>query len=184
VPTYPIEPDKLLATADLLAPPNARRGRPAYTSHRRATSTAYYALFHAITIRLVDGVFARASDDFKQHVRRWVTHRDIAVVCRWVSALHGTGSYPVPKAIRSLLVPASGQARIDQNTVDIADAFLELYGKRQEADYDHTAVFTRTDTRGHIALARRGVALVRNATSSEVETFFGLIAMQVRPDIR
>lgn len=184
MPTYPIEPDKLLAAADLLAPPNAQRGRPAYTSHRRATSTAYYALFHAITSRVVDGVFASETDDFKQHARRWVAHREIAEVCRWVSALRGTGPYPVPKAIRSLLIPAVGPAHIDQDTVAIADAFLELYEKRLEADYDHAAVFTRADTRGHIALARQAVALVESAVTPEVQTFFGLIAMQAKPHIR
>jgi hypothetical protein len=184
VPTYPIEPDKLLAAADVLAPPAARRGRPAYTAHRRATSTAYYALFHAITNRIVEGVFAAATDEFKQHVRRWVAHREIADVCRWVSALRGTGGYPVPKGIRSLLAPPGGATTIDADTVTIADAFLELYEKRQDADYDHTAVFTRADTRGHIALARHAVALVEQANSPGVLIFFGLIAMQAKPYVR
>jgi hypothetical protein len=184
VPTYPIEPDKLLATADVLAPPNIGRGRPAYTSHRRATSTAYYALFHAITNRIVDGVFENAPDEFKQRVRRWIAHREIAEVCRWISALRGTGGYPVPKGIRSLLISPGGVAQIDASTVAIADAFLELYEKRLEADYDHSSVFTRADTRGHIALARQAVGLVEQANSPAVQTFFGLIAMRAKPYVR
>lgn len=66
----------------------------------------------------------------------------------------------------------------------IADAFLELYEKRLEADYDHDAVFTRADTRGHIALARQAVALIEQSTSAEVQTFIGLIAMQSKPYVR
>lgn len=182
--SYPIESDKLLAAADVLAPPNVGRGRPAYTAHRRATSTAYYALFHAITERIIGDVFPAAPDDFKERVRRWVAHREIAAVCRWISALRGTGGYPVPKGIKSLLAPSGAAVRIDADTVAIADAFLELHEKRLEADYDHAAVFTRADTRGHIALARQAVALVQRATSPEVQTFFGLMAMQAKPYVR
>jgi hypothetical protein len=181
VPTYPIEPDKLLAAADQLAPPAARPGRPAYTAHRRATSTAYYALFHAITNRVVDGVFAAAPDEFKQHVRRWIAHRDIAEVCRWVLAGSGTSGYSLPKSIRTLLAPTLGPTQTNSNIIAIADAFLELYEKRQEADYDHEAVFTRADVRGHIALARQAVALVEQVNSGAAETFFGLVALKAKP---
>ncbi len=184
MPSYPIEPDKLLAAADVLVPPNVGRGRPAYTAHRRATSTAYYAVFHAITERIINEVFSAAPQDFKERVRRWVAHREIAAVCRWISALRGTGGYPVPKDIRSLLAPPGAPIHVDADTVAIADAFLELYEKRLEADYDHAAVFTRADTRGHIALARQAVGLVRQAASPEVQTFFGLMAMQAKPYVK
>jgi hypothetical protein len=181
VPTYAIEPDKLLTAADQLAPPRAKRGRPAYTSHRRATSTAYYALFHAITSRVIESTFPAAPDEFKQRVRRWIAHRDIAEVCRWVLAVSGTTGYSLPKSIRALLAPAGAQPRVDADTIAIADAFLELYEKRLEADYDHEAVFTRADTRGHIAVARQAVAVVEQANSAEVQTFFGLIALKAKP---
>lgn len=182
--TYPIEPDKLLTTADVLAPPSVGPGRPSYTSHRRATSTAYYALFHAITGRVVDAVFTGESEDFKQRVSRWVAHRDVAEVCRWVIAVRGTRQYPVPRAIRSLLAPAAGPSHIGPDTVAIAAAFLELYERRLEADYDHEAVFTRWETRRHLALARQAVSLVESAHSRAVQTFFGLIAMSARPQFR
>jgi hypothetical protein len=130
---------------------------------------------------VVDGVFGGAPDEFKQHVRRWIAHRDIAEVCRWVLAVAGTGGYPLPRSIRLLLAPPQGPARIDADTIALADAFLELYEKRQEADYDHEAVFTRADTRGHIALARRAVELTEQANSGAVQTFFGLIALKAKP---
>ena len=183
MPSYPIEPDKLLDAADRLAPPEVGRGRPPYTAHRRAASTAYYAAYHALTEKVVDLSFQSADQSFRRRVRRWVGHDDIAEVCRWVSALQCTGSYSVPKHIQSLLAPPGGPARIDADTVAIADGFLELKEKREEADYDHEAVFTRTDTRTQIGLARRVVTVVQAANSAEVQTFLGLVAMQakVRP---
>ena len=68
---YPIEPGKLLETAGRLAPPDQGRGRPAYTDHRRAVSTAYYAVFHAITDRVVKAPFTDADVAFLRKVRRW-----------------------------------------------------------------------------------------------------------------
>lgn len=180
MPSYPIEPDKLLDAADRLAPPEVGPGRPPYTAHRRAASTAYYAAYHAITEKVVELAFPVADPAFRRQVRRWVGHDDIAEVCRWVSALQGTGSYSVPKHISSLLSPAGAPSPIDTATVAIADGFLELKEKREEADYDHEAVFARTDTRTQIALARQVVTLVETADSDEARGFFGLIAMQAK----
>jgi hypothetical protein len=180
VPAYPIEADKLLDAADRLAPADAGRGRPSYAAHRRAVSTAYYAAFHAITARVAALVFPNADTAFQQRVRRWVNHADIRTVCEWVSTLGGTGSYGIPKHIVPLLNPPGGAANIDPDTVAIADGFLELHEKREQADYDHEAVFTRTDTLGQIALARQVAARAEESTSDEVLSFFGLIAMRAQ----
>ena len=93
------------------------------------------------------------------------------------------GGYGVPPHIRTLLAPPGGASNIDADTVAIADSFLELYEKRMAADYDHEAVFTRSDTREAIALARDAVSSAEAAGSNEANVFFGLIAMQaqVRP---
>lgn len=180
MPAYPIESDKLLDAAERLAPARPGRGRPPYTAHRRAVSTAYYAVFHAITQRVSQLAFPDGGTSLQQRVRRWVAHADISTVCRWVSGLQGTGSYGVPAHIRTLLAPPSAPANVDADTVAIADGFLELYEKRMEADYDHDAVFTRSDTRAMIGLARHVVSLVESADSREVKVFFGLVAMQAQ----
>jgi len=180
VPGYPIEPDKLLDAAERLAPAQVGRGRPPYTAHRRAVSTAYYAAFHAITERVAGLAFSHADATLRQRVRRWIAHADISTVCRWVSGLQGTGSYGVPAHIRALLTPPGRPSNIDADTVTIADGFLELHEKRLEADYDHEAVFTRSDTRATIALARQLVSLVGTAGSSQAEIFFGLVAMHAQ----
>lgn len=180
MPSYPIEPDKLLDAADRLAPPEPGRGRPPYTAHRRAVSTAYYAVFHAIGARVAETVFATADTPFRQRVRRWIGHGDIRAVARWVSQLQGTTGGSPPPHIHALLAPSGGPAHVDTDTVVIADGFLELNDKREQADYDHEAIFTRPDTRGHITLARRVVAVVEAAQSDETGRFFGLVAMQAQ----
>lgn len=184
MPTYPIEPDKLLDAAELLAPSSAGRGRPPYTAHRRAVSTAYYAVFHAITDRVADKVFAEADTEFQRRVRRWINHGDVRNVARWISQLQGRISGSPPPHIKALLDPQGGPTHIDAATAAIADGFLELNDKREQADYDHEAVFTRPDTRGHIALARRIVELVERTDSDEVKRFYGLIAMQAKIQAR
>lgn len=184
MPSYPIEPDKLLDAADRLAPANPGRGRPPYTAHRRAVSTAYYAVFHAISARVAETVFPQADATFRQRTRRWIGHGDIRTVARWVGQIDGTLPGAAPAHIRTLLMPARGPPSLDGDTVAIADGFLELNDKRELADYDHEAVFSRPDTRGHIALARQVVTTVEQAESDEVAHFFGLIALQSRIQAR
>lgn len=178
--SYPIEPDKLLDAAGLLAPARTGRGRPPYTAHRRAVSTAYYAVFHSIGGRVVETVFPSADEAFRRRVRRWIGHADIRNVARWVSQLHGSIGGAPPPHIVALLSPVGGATHVDVDTVAIADGFLELNEKREQADYDHDAVFTRPDTLGHIALARQVIRIIGSANSDEALRFFGLVAMQAK----
>jgi hypothetical protein len=180
VPSYPIEPEKLLDAADRLAPALTGPGRPAYTAHRRAVSTAYYAVFHAVTDRVAEAVFPTADAAFRRRIRRWIGHGDVRTVARWVSQLRGTSSGSPPAHIQNLLAPPGGPKLVDLLTGLIADGFLELNDKREQADYDHDAVFTRADTRGHIVLARQVVALVEAPYTDSTRRFYGLIALQAR----
>lgn len=137
-------------------------------------------MFHAISNRVVEVVFPNADTAFRQRVRRWINHADIRAVATWVSQLQGTTSGTPPPHIRDLLTPPGGAAHVDADTVRIADGFLELNAKREDADYDHDAVFARPDTRGLIALARQIVSVVEQAQSDAVLRFFGLVAMQAK----
>jgi hypothetical protein len=178
MPDYPIEPDKLLEAAERLTPPG--RGRPPYTAHRRAVSTAYYAVFHAITDRVVKAPFTEADTSFLRKVRRWIQHGDIKTVATWIGQLEGTIPGSPPPHIKALLAPSERAPHIDQATGTMAEGFLELNEKREQADYDHDAVFTRPDTLDHLARAREVVAVVEQTQSEAAKRFFGLIAMQAR----
>jgi hypothetical protein len=147
-------------------------------------STAYYAVFHAITARAAQVVFPDADDAFRRRIRRWIAHGDIRNVSRWIAQLQGTSSGNPPSHIMALLDPSGGPTHIDAATAAIADGFLELNDKREQADYDHDEVFTRPDTRGHLALARRVVELIEQTDSDEVKRFYGLIALQAKIQAR
>ncbi len=183
MPRYPIEAEKLLAAADVLVPRNPGRGRPSYTAHRRGVSTAYYAVFHAIGARVVEQVFPNTDAEFRDRVRRWIGHADIKTVSSWVGQLQGTIGGNAPRHIAALLAPG-GTPHVDADTAVIADGFLELHEKREQADYDHEAVFTRPDALGHIELARQVVGLVETVWTDEAGRFFGLIAMRARVQAR
>jgi len=163
---YPIEADKLLAAAGVLVPASPGRGRPSYTAHRRGVSTAYYAVFHAISGRVVRQVFPTADPIFRDGARRWISHADVRIVATWIGKLVGTLPGGPPPHIAALLAP-TGVPLVDADTSAIADGFLELHEKREQADHDHQAVFTRPDTLGLIELARQIVATVEAVETDE-----------------
>jgi hypothetical protein len=183
VAQYPIEADKLLAAASLLVPAKPGRGRPSYTAHRRGVSTVHYAVFHAIGERVVRQVFPTADAIFRDRVRRWISHTDVKTVATWIGKLAGTLPGGPPPHIAVLLAP-TGVPSFDADTLSIADGFLELHEKREQADYDHQAVFTRPDTLGLLELARQVVATVEAIDTDESRLLFGLIALQAKVQAR
>lgn len=183
MPRYPIEPDKLLAAAHVLVPRRPGRGRPSYTAHRRGVSTAYYAVFHAIGERVVRQAFPGSDPGVMDQVRRWIAHGDIKTVALWIGRLQGILPGGVPAHIAALLT-RGGIPLVDADTSMIARGFLRLREKREHADYDHQAVFTRPETLGHLALAQQLVATVEAVDSYEARLFFGLVAMQARVQAR
>jgi hypothetical protein len=178
---HPIDPVQLLAAAEVLAPENAREADSGFTERRRAVSTAYYAVFHAISGRVAVTVFPNADELFRQRICRWIAHTDIRAVARWVIALQATGGGEgAPRHVRELMAGIEGPLHIDPDTVAIAEGFLKLHEQRGEADYDHEAVFDHAGTQRNIARSRHVVELAQNSGSEEVQQFFGLIAMQAQ----
>lgn len=177
---HPIDPVQLLALAEALALPKPGGGASSEsTERRRAVSTAYYAVFHAISGRVAASVFPSAEQIFRQRISRWIAHTDIRTVARWVVGQGPGDGKGVPSHIRELLKDIEGP-HIDADTVLIAEGFLELHEQREEADYDHEAVFENIDTQAHITNARQIVDLAQKSSSAQVQQFFGLIAMQAQ----
>jgi hypothetical protein len=183
VARYPLKAEKLLDTAERLVPREAERGRPAYADHRRAISTAYYAVFHAICDRVAKTIFPDADEAFLNQIRRWVRHGDIKEVSMWVSQLEGRQSGSPPRHIAALLKGGSG-THVDAYTLTIADGFLVLNDKREQADYDHEAVFTRAETLLLIDLAKAIVVTVEEFDTDSTKRFYGLIAMRSKIQAR
>lgn len=173
-----IQPGTLLDAADRFL--TAAPGGPDAASDRRAVSTAYYALFHAITGRVASAIIPTADEVVRGRVRRWIGHGSIRAVAVWVAQLHGGRTGSPPPHIVALRRSGAPSPLVGPDTVEIAEGFIEMNEARHLADYDHEAVISREDARGHLDLARSVVALVERASSPEAACFFGLIALQAR----
>jgi hypothetical protein len=165
----PIRPDWLLRLAGELAGEGAGQGQPRNTNLRRATSSAYYALFHAIALAVAAEALPNAPPAELHGYARYVNHAAIKQVCDWIS-----GNKPPPH-LRQVI------DRLRQNATlsAVASAFVVLQEEREAADYDHQADFTRPATLGLLGRARTGVASIgAEAASDDFRAPFGLIALQ------
>lgn len=136
----PIRPRWLLRLAHELVPDDAGQGQPRNTDLRRATSTAYYALFHAITRAAAEHALPGAPETEQNAFTRHVGHASIGQVCAWVN-----GGSP-PQAVAATVHRLRQNARIS----DVAATFSALHQAREDADYDHDADITRPTALGLI----------------------------------
>jgi hypothetical protein len=170
VPSYPIDPEKLLEHAAQLAGEGAGRGRPSYTNHRRAVSSAYYAAFHEVTSRVAARLFP-SSPPFQTQARRSVTHEAVYLVCKWLSGRAGAPQHLQP------IVDALSQ---DFSVSSLAHSMIGLKEAREEADYDHTRPFNKRETLTLLADARATVALLKSG-AAPLDEVTGLIALKTTP---
>lgn len=166
-----IGPVRLLEHADLLAGRQAGRGRPSETNHRRAVSSAYYAVFHATTESIAESVLPAGADSGQRgRLRRWVPHAKIRATCEYVtkaSALGGeqrdepggfggqVGSWPM----FSFATAGGRRSAVSTELLSFARLFLRLQGARHDADYDHAAQFPKALALSYVGEARRAVEL-------------------------
>jgi uncharacterized protein (UPF0332 family) len=131
-----IRPDWLLRQADDLAGRNAGSGSPRNADLRRAVSSAYYALFHHVTLLLAQALLPTGSEKERLELTRLFNHTDLAGLCERVT---GTGT--PPKHQGSVL----DHLRANVILTDIATAFSDLMQARHDADYNHLAQFSRPE---------------------------------------
>ena len=131
-------PEGLLEAAEALVPPG--RGRPSRARIRRSISTAYYALFTALT--------AEVARPYRRNVR--------ATARRLVE--HGKA--------RSVCETLKGNNRCDPNLREFANRFVRLYLSRQRADYDHTYEPDKSDAQEAIERALYGINYLSEARTT------------------
>lgn len=139
----PIRPDWLLRQANELAGRTANPGQPRNADLRRAVSSAYYALFHAITLSSVQQTCLSASDGQIYALVRLIRHEQIKRACQ--PLLGGSA----PRHLASLVE----EARTSERARRVAEAFPALQEARHQADYDHEADFTRPIALNYVDVA-------------------------------
>ncbi len=142
----PLEKD-LLETAQRLLQPRNRRGRPRQADLRRATSTAYYAVFHALCrLCAVSLIGTRKNTRIAwRQVYRAVEHGCTKKQC--AAKLLEDRGFPPP--VR-----------------DFCAAFVQLQEKRHKADYDPSAKFRVKDVEQDIEMAEEAIEAISNQNLS------------------
>ncbi|MFG1963692.1 hypothetical protein [Nonomuraea sp. NPDC049028] len=168
--------DDYLHLADTLAGRTAGRGRPRTAYLRRATSTAYYALFHELVQHGARRAARNGPVEHQQAIGRWYAHGNFKKVARWVEDI-AAGRTP-PSPVRLLLVD-SASWRVPVDLEVLASAFNELLEARHGADHDPAFDATRLDTLGHINTARSGIEAIKRVDKADLHQFdmFCLLAL-------
>ena len=145
---FPIDPRDLVRYARALAQSLPERSA---TDYRRAVSAAYYALFHALTLRTVEALAPDVAPPTRYERVRAFGHPHLRRAALWAS---GSG---VPSRSRAAL---AARASADAEARRVADAFLRLNAERADADYNHLARFTEPRALRLIDLADDAVETV------------------------
>lgn len=124
---------------------------------RRAVSTAYYALFHAITYEAT--LMFDASRMGESHIlRRVYSHSTMKTCCGQFSKpwLNDTIAAKVGK-------PGNAGYLVPMDVRVIAKAFVDLQQLRHDADYNHAASLTATEAATAVQLATDGILKLSSA---------------------
>ena len=153
-----MEPDGFIQSARLLADGG---GNPSQESLRRAVSTAYYALFHALCYAFADlfvgdSPDARASDEWHQAYRS-LDHGLLARQCRH-----------------------SDVNRYSRGLRFFAKTFEKLQTDRHKADYSPRDNYNQDETRVIISDAETAIAAFHAAPEGERRRFVAYAALRRR----
>jgi hypothetical protein len=161
-----LRPDHLFEQADrLIGIPTA--GRPRQVDLRRAISSAYYGLFHAILTAAADeaiGTAYRSTENYALAYRS-VDHRVLRALC--VEVQKST----LPAKYRRY-EPAGGFSRFIRA---VAASVVELQDARYAADYDPLIILKRSDAALAVRTARRAVRRFGGATAKSRKAFLALL---------
>lgn len=168
--TRPILASGLLKTAFSLAGSGAGAGRPALADLRRATSTAYYALFHQVVRHGAFAFLPNGSEDEIAHIARWFTHTGILDAAGLVLEAEGSRSLEqIRKADRAavMAIRSSSGGEVPSQLVLVADAFQSLQEARHRADYDGNYDPVRLVAMNHVQEADAAVRATWQMWSSD-----------------
>ncbi|GAB1817742.1 hypothetical protein [Herbidospora sp. RD11066] len=137
------------------------------TAHlRRATSTAYYAVFHELVGQGVRRVAGKGGDDHRHTVSRWYAHGNFRQTSRWVEAIGAKKS--APEVVTRLL---SVNGRVDPDLALLSESFGKLQQLRHAADYDPDYDAVRAETLEHVADAKTTIEAIRRLDLANVHAF-------------
>lgn len=160
----------MLRLARELAGEGAGHGQPRNSNLRRAVSSAYYAVFHAIALAVAEKALPSGSEAERQGYARYVAHGAIKQACGWIA-----GNAP-PRHLESVVFRLRANRRLSL----VAAAFVALQEQREMADYDHVADFTRPAALASVDRADVAVTTTRALSADgDFADFCGLVALRI-----
>jgi uncharacterized protein (UPF0332 family) len=148
----------LLIQADHLASKETRR--PKQASLRRATSNAYYALFHFLTSEASRLIAPNVDDQARNLILRWFDHAAMYSACQFFAA----------PALDGQLGRLAGPS-VSPEIQKVARFFRQLQQERHSADYDLSSTWTRLRSKDAIQNARDAIlawSQIRGASQANV----------------
>jgi hypothetical protein len=164
-------PDHLLDQADrLITAPIG--GAPRQINLRRAISSAYYAIFHAVATEAADVIVGRTKRDTSiyQLVYRSINHNSLRKLCEIFENKKPPTKYKE-------YFPKSG---FDSNLKNLAAAFVELQQMRNNADYDPLYRVSSSDAVLVVATSRAALNSLRNTSRARRKEFVALAVFRPR----
>jgi hypothetical protein len=165
-----LSPDHLLEQADRLV--SSRSGAPRQADLRRAISSAYYAVFHAILTEGADEFVGRTQRQTPRYelVYRSIDHRVLRRLCEDVAR------DDLPKKL-SQYEPPGG---FGQELKGFAAAMVDLQERRHLADYGPLFRADVSGARLAVATARTALSSLRNMSSARRKAFLTLLLFSPR----
>lgn len=154
--------------ADLIDQPRSLaksgRRRPKQADLRRAVSTAYYAVFHALSELAADRVLRGVSHDrlgLTSLVQRSISHSNVKKAAAWLSC--------APGQIKGVVRQARGNGAVNARLQWVCTRIVTLQELRHQADYDfsnQSPRWNRADALRLIDEAKRCIEELRDLEPS------------------
>jgi uncharacterized protein (UPF0332 family) len=155
-----VQPLDLVESADVLL--SSSRGKPSQVSLRRATSSAYYAMFHCLARNCADLLVGGVNSDRSKHAWRQV----------YRALEHGIAK----NACKDRLV-----ANFPQAIEDFASNFASMQEKRHAADYDPSIRLTKSEVATDVRTARKAIEQFRQVALKDRRAFAVYVLFKKRP---
>lgn len=168
-------PRHLLEQAERLLEPRKSGQNPTgvrQVDRRRAISSAYYAVFHAILTDVADLFVGR---DQRKSSRYALAYR--LIDHRQVESLSNQVIRQTPEKKYQPFMPDGG---FDDSIRKFASLVIELKGDRNSADYDPSRWVGISDARLAIAQAQGAIALFAGAPAEQRQMFLTLLVFPPR----
>ena len=154
-----MKPLDLIASAQILV--KSCKGKPSQVSLRRATSSAYYALFHCLARNCADLLVGGANADKSKHAWRQ-TYRALE---------HGFAK----SACKDGII-----AKFPKEVEDFANAFVSMQEKRHAADYDPFVRLTKSEVVADIETTNEAIAEFQRVDKKDRRAFAAHVLFKKR----